>query len=604
MNMAPFPSLTPRELVRLLVAKRTLWAAPALVCGVLAAAYSLVMPRYWEASQALVVRQETAGARGPTPGKFADLYEMRTLQETILELAKSQRVVVSTLKAVDQRMTGAATEPTAEEIEKFRKHLKMLPPNGGEFGKTEVFYFCVKDTIRERAIERLTELCRQLDVGLRELRVARAQSLIVELEQEVAAATATLERDTQRLSEFEAQIGGDLGELRMLHSASSGQSDLRQEAVQLEADHRKFATQVRETEQLLALLRAAEKDPLQLVVTPNSLLTSQPALRRLKDGLVDAQLATARLAGTRSADHPRVRAAAEAEKQIRNDLHRELVSAISGAEVELRLSQQRLASTQARKQNLGGRLNRLAEQRAEYSNRVAALDSSRQSLDYARQNLNTAKAAEAAAQSGSLVTRLDVPETGPHPAGPGRTVITGAGAMGGLILGLGVIFLTTGAPSEHARSNDNRLQSDGVRSELRQETSVFTAANTPAATDRYDYVAAATLQNVVKQPAATFGQVPPGTGAKLSTQNLARTSGERVAATMSDWPSHAVRQVAIAPAGEPGTVAGGLQPRKGPLPIPPGVLPTLGATTQPATPIATGGATLQEALQAVQGRQP
>ncbi|MCC6493538.1 MAG: hypothetical protein IT424_11010, partial [Pirellulales bacterium] len=80
MNTTPFPSLTPRELVRLLVAKRALWIAPSIACGLLAAAYSLVMPRYWEASQALVVRQETAGSRGPTPGKFADLYEMRTMQ--------------------------------------------------------------------------------------------------------------------------------------------------------------------------------------------------------------------------------------------------------------------------------------------------------------------------------------------------------------------------------------------------------------------------------------------------------------------------------------------------------------------------------------------
>jgi polysaccharide biosynthesis transport protein len=355
------PSLTPGELAKLLATRRLTWMVPVLVCGVLAAGYSLVMPRYWEASQALVVRQETAGARGATPGKFSDLYEMRTLQETILELAKSQQVVASTLKAVNLRALGVASEPTAEDIERFRKRLKMLPPNGGEFGKSEVFYFCVKDKSQARALELVAELCNQLDVALKQLRTVRAKNLIVELEQQVAQATATLNNDTRRLAEFEAAVGADLGELRMLHSAASGQSDLRQEAVQLEAEHRRFRTQVRETEQLLAMLRAAQQDPQQIVATPNSLLAAQPALRRLKDGLVDAQLATAKMAGTRSADHPRVKAAAEAESQIRADLHRELVSAIRGAEAELRLSQQRVAATESRQKNLAGRLGRLAE---------------------------------------------------------------------------------------------------------------------------------------------------------------------------------------------------------------------------------------------------
>src|SRR5687768_18286968 len=120
MNASQPVSLTPRELVRLLVSQRKLWLVPAITCGVLAAGYSLVMPRYWEASQALVVRQETAGSQNSTPGKFADLYEMRTMQETILELAKSREVVVATIKAVDNRMNSFAHDPTAEDIEKFR----------------------------------------------------------------------------------------------------------------------------------------------------------------------------------------------------------------------------------------------------------------------------------------------------------------------------------------------------------------------------------------------------------------------------------------------------------------------------------------------------
>src|SRR5262245_12588262 len=117
-------SLSPRELIQLVWSRRKLWLATTAVCGLLAAAYSLVMPRYWEAWQGLVVRQETAGASSSRPGKFADLYEMRTLQETILEVAKSQQVIVATLSAVDRDEPA----PTLEDIEEFRKRLKMLPP--------------------------------------------------------------------------------------------------------------------------------------------------------------------------------------------------------------------------------------------------------------------------------------------------------------------------------------------------------------------------------------------------------------------------------------------------------------------------------------------
>jgi hypothetical protein len=306
---------------------------------------------------------------------------------------------------------------------------------------------------RDRAIRLVGELCQQLEIALKDLRTERAMSLIAELEEQLKLASDALATETQRLMEFETQVGADLGELRMLHSANSGQSDLRLEAVQLETDVRKFRAQVREGEKLIALLEAAQQDPQELIATPNSLLTTQPALRRLKDGLVDAQLATSRLGGTRLPDHPRVRAAIEAEQQIRKDLHNELMTAIRGAEVELQLSRDQLAATQGRLDNLQTRFAQLAEERAEYSNRVAAVENRRQTLDRARENLSTAKAAQAAAQSGSLVTRLDEPETGPHPAGPGRTVVACAGAMAGFMLGLGLTFLLAGSPATAAATS-------------------------------------------------------------------------------------------------------------------------------------------------------
>ena len=183
-------------------------------CAAIAAVYSLVAPRYWEASQGLVVRQDTAGSAGPRPGKFADLYEMRTLQETILELAKSQHVVSATLSEVNKRLAPGASPPTPSDIEKFRKRLKMVPPDGSEFGKTEVFYFCVEDTSRQRAIELVGELCGQLDLGLRDLRVK-----VPSMEPFQAAVLGAMEitdelfRLRERLDELEGEFAARVTDL-------------------------------------------------------------------------------------------------------------------------------------------------------------------------------------------------------------------------------------------------------------------------------------------------------------------------------------------------------------------------------------------------------
>lgn len=609
MNAAPFPSLTPHELARLLLRKRMLWLIPALAGGLLAAGYSLVMPRYWEASQGLIVRQETVGARGQTPGKFADLYEMRTLQETILELAKSQQVIVGTLQEVDRRMGKGATTPDAEQIEELRERLKMLPPHGGEFGKTEVFYFYVKDPNRARAIELVGELCRQLDVALRSLRTERAQSLVAELQQQVNLAGEMNAEQTARLSSFEKEVGADLGELRMLHSASSGQSDLRTEIVQLEADSRKFTTQVREADELLKLLSAAEKDPQQLIATPNSLLTTQPAVRQLKDGLIKAQITTARLQGTRSAAHPQVQAAIESEQQIRDDLHGELLTAIRGAEVERDLAQQRVDANDLRLKEVQRRLAHLAEQRAEYSNRVAAVDNSRASLDQARRNLSVARAGEAAAQGASLVTRIGEPETGAYPVGPGRTVITAAGAVGGLMFGLGLVFLSAGAPTaqaerslvgvrtvEASRSDSSVASRAATMSTVRREPSRPAAYEPlrPSQDESQHEPVQRTSHREVPAPAAVSATDPWDVEARSPA---APWSEESTSAGLAAASKHLLGGATVNAANAANATTPAVA-RKPSLPVPPGSLPTAGGSLPSLAAAAPAGAmSLQEALQ-------
>jgi polysaccharide biosynthesis transport protein len=523
---------------------------------------------------------------------------MRTLQETILEVAKSRQVVVGTLKAVDERTNGVAMEPDAEEIEKFRERLKMLPPHGGEFGKTEVFYFYVKDPNRDRAIELVGELCKQLDEALRQLRTERAKGLVVELQQQVDLAAEMNAEQTVKLSALEKEAGSDLGELRMLHTSSSGQSELRTEVVQLEADLRKFKTQVRESGELLKLLQGAQEDAQQLIATPNSLLTSQPALRQLKDGLIKSQINTARLEGTRSAEHPQVKAAVESEKQIQDDLHRELAAAIQGAEVEQDLAEQRVTATEARLQNLQLRLEKLAAQRAEYANRVAAVENSRASLNLARHNLSTAKAAEAAAQGSSLVTRIGQPETGPYPVGPGRTVITAAGAVAGMMLGAGLIFFSAGAPVTQSsneiigvRPAESLAQQRPARMPefSKLEPVVKGAASPPAPSPRRS--AEPALATAVAQTWAVEAHSPAESRSETGASSGLAAASKSLLGGSSRGGSMPTKEVAVA--------AAGFTDMKPSLPTPPGSLPAAVGSLPPVGRNSVASAiSLQEAIHA------
>jgi uncharacterized protein involved in exopolysaccharide biosynthesis len=443
--------LTPQRCLKLLSEQRRQWIRPAIACGLIAVVYAIFMTRLWEAHQGLVVREEASVSSSKQPGKFADLYEMRTFQETLLELAKSKQVVNATIMNVAQEETGQpAAVPDAEQIEQFRKRLSMSPANGAEFGKTEVFYFSVKDPSRERAIRLVAELVKQLSIRLGELKHERSEGLIIELQKQVELAAEVHQAENKRLKEFETNVGSDLGELRTLHSAMGGQSDLRQQLVDLEKESRAVDARLHEAEDLLMVLQGAQNDPQQLVAMPSSLLKIQPTLQRLKDGLVDAQLQMSKLGGNRTAEHPQMQAAKEAVEKIREELHQELAVVIEGLQVDIGLSNNRLGVLNSQIANIQTRLNRLAEFRAEYSSRVASVESSHLVLNQAKKQLSEVQAKQAASQNAHLITVIDTPETGPYPIGLGRTLVVLLGTLGGLVMGLAWLFLNL--PTENLSS--------------------------------------------------------------------------------------------------------------------------------------------------------
>jgi uncharacterized protein involved in exopolysaccharide biosynthesis len=443
MNNPPVVSLT--DIFRTLRAHPRRLIVPALVLTVLAGLYALVRPATWEASQALTVRNDAVN-KLDGPGKFRDSGDMKTTQETVLEIALSRSVIAEALKRVGPPASagGSAAHawPTADAVDSLREAIKISPPKGAEFGKTEIFYLKVRDQDRSRAVALASALCDAIEASLQELRETKAAGLIAELANAVSLAEADRQAATDRLSAIERQAGGDLGELRFLHQAASGDSDLRRKTIEVENELRQAKNAQRDNEELARLLQGAQDDPGRLLATPNSLLESQPALKRLKEGLVDAQLRTASLMGSMQPAHPLVQSAKAAEQQISQQVHDELTIAIRGVEVNLRLNAGRVAALEKQLQDARERLDRLAGLRADYSNLVADVNHRVELLDAARRDLSAAHASQAAAHTASILSRIDAPDAGTNPVGLSRAMIVLVGMCGGLFGGLGIVVLT------------------------------------------------------------------------------------------------------------------------------------------------------------------
>jgi uncharacterized protein involved in exopolysaccharide biosynthesis len=286
--------------------------------------------------------------------------------------------------------------------------------------------------------------------------------MIDELTKTVHLAKADLDAATASLAATEHRLGSDLAELRSMQDMASSDSALRRSGEDIRAQLRENAAAEKVNRELLAVVTEAQNDPGRLAATPNRLLESHPSLRRLKDGLVDAQLRTSTMLGTMSADHPKVLAAREAEAEIGRNLHDELASARRGIEIELRLVADRHALLEDQLAKTNGRLGGLAEVRAEYANQVTEARNRGVLLERAEQNLAEARAARCSATAASLLSRIDAPDAGIRPVGPGRITIALGGILGGLLTGFGLVFLavpvgaTAAASSTPAVANGTR----------------------------------------------------------------------------------------------------------------------------------------------------
>jgi polysaccharide biosynthesis transport protein len=440
------PSAFNPALGRLLATYWRRWAIVTVLATAAATAYALLAPKTWQASQALIVRNEAVGGDSDA-ARMRAADDLKSIQETILELAKSRHVLKAALAEAGPPAGYAAPAawPGDKDVEDFKKDVKIVPPKGVEFGSTEVFYLEVQNKDRARATTLNTAVSHQLQFDLQDVRNAKAQSMIDELTKAVQVAQSDLQAATAQLTALEKEVGSDLPELRSLSDANSADTSLRRTVSEIENEIRQLQGTEKANQQLLDMLKEAQTDPNRLIAAPNRLLESQPALRRLKDGLVDTQLHTATLQGRMSADHPEVLAAKEVEAQVAGRLHAELATAVRGLESDLAFDVNRLQMLENQRAKSTARLARLAGMRASYINLLGEATNRAKLLDRAEQILTSARSDCASSRAASLIACVDAPDTGTGPVSPGGTIIVLGGALGGLLTGFGVVLLTAPA---------------------------------------------------------------------------------------------------------------------------------------------------------------
>ena len=438
------------EIVRTYWAWRRLWIATTVAFGSVGLIYVLFLKSdMWTAAQGLIVRDEANGAVMRL-GRFQSQTEMKAAQETILEMARNTQVLREALLDIGPESSwfrfGAISKdwPSQSEVSDLADNaIGVRAPQGAEFGTTEVIYLDIKQNSRTRALDLNRAVCKALDSRLRQVRIARADGVIGELTRASAMAGDELRKATEQLQLIEREAGPDLADLRGLSEANGNGSTSRQMLDAVKTELRQLENQHNQLLSDRSLLRDTQVDPERLLSAPASILNAHPGLKKLREGLADAQLASSQLRGKYTRSHPLVYVALTSEGEIKEQLHSELALALSATEKDVENSQVRLDSLKRQQRQLEDRLDRLARIRAEHDNLNNEVRARTRIHQEAEKQLAEARASRDAALASSLLTRLDEPVLGERPAGPGRKTIFLGMTLAGLFFGLGIVFLLT-----------------------------------------------------------------------------------------------------------------------------------------------------------------
>ena len=454
-------SYSPQNILDLLKEHWMIWGIPMLLC-MLAAAYFAFQPRNWQASQSLVVRDDMVG-ESFKPGRFESLDSMKTAQETILHVAREPMVVRNALERIGSpsgNKNWLEGSKGLECIEQTQENIAIVAPNGAEFGKTEVIVLQVKAKSSERAGKLVTALLDEIESNLRSIRSQRLASMQSELKHALDLAEEDYTKFADSLQSLEREIGPDLPTLLGMLNDAQSNNDIQIALENVRGAIRSAAGELDLTTKQLEVLQRTQQNPEALVATPNELLEASPALRRLKDGLVDLQLKLSDLLGRFEEAHPTIAKSRFAIEETKRQIRSELSTAIHGLQAQLEIRQSKVDRLSTEEEHYESRLLNLTNNRVRYATLSSQAEKRNDTLAAARDQFAEIKSLQRAAESVDLMSRLDKPFVSSRPLGPGKSTILGGGMLGGMLLGLGLLMFFSAPGSAVPLIQPPRRRSD------------------------------------------------------------------------------------------------------------------------------------------------
>lgn len=433
------------RLWNLLARTRLYWLGPILVLVPLAFLAALFKPTVWQAHQAFTVRDEAIGEGAfAKAGRFVSTEQLQSAQETILQFVHSRQVLEQALQHVGpSRPARAANWPTPQSIEDLRDSITLGAPKGAELGKTEMLFLTAKADSPQRAAALVDAIGQSLQTQLQSFRAQQAHGIVTELDHEVQLIDERLRQARQSLSQLEASLGADLGEMRTLSAGQAGESNLRTTLSQIETEIRQADAAGTVLEKQSELFSNALADPRVLLAAPTTLLENHPSLRNLQAGLADARIKAASALAQMTPKHPQARVAQQTVTRVEQELAHEIRQAMQTAETELSVNHSLIDRLQQQRDQVRTKLNRLAEHRAEYEQLTSQVTHFTTELHRAQTALADAQASEQAARQSSLITAVAPAEAALRPLGPGRLTLLLAGLMATAVTSVGLIVLVT-----------------------------------------------------------------------------------------------------------------------------------------------------------------
>ncbi len=440
------------------------WLIPAAAVITVACVFAAHHRDRWEANQAVLVRGD-ASSDSDGSGEFRNSDEMKRVEETILEVARSTPVLEASLLQVgpDPSVEGDEEEgewPSKSAINRFRKDVQIEPPKGAEFGRTEIFYVKLRAYQPERAVALADAVCRNLQVEFDRVREARLRGTIAELQAKLKLADEELADATEHLAEIESAAGQDLALLRMLEKSTTGHAELTSSVSIAEANLRALRSDHQIKLQLLEQLRNARDHADPLDVIPNETFDYLPELKRLKEALTETELELAQMSGNWTDKYPLVVAAGGRVDEVRAMISETIESAIRSLQAETQFVDSRAEIMENNIAGLKERLQGITRIRAEYSNWLSRVVNAQNLVAETQRRMTSAVGHQVAVANANLINPMGEPECSTGPVGPSQVEIIVVGIAGGLLTGLGFLVLTApfGVPSYHSIPLEADLQ--------------------------------------------------------------------------------------------------------------------------------------------------